>query len=225
MAKPEATQFFQFDSKGNMYIYAPGAGCMGDAKLVAPGDELIFSNSTQWEQHDAPLLSQSMVKLEEGLTLTCPAGQPNTAMTREFKAPLPIESLIELSHKNFSAETMKKVRWARKMYREWRMSRESLDGGQIPCDLEDQATITGASLHYALCHFITEIKKLDGTEYPGKTLYDIVICLQFHLECLGFAFKLIHGDQFRDVKYTLDNTVKQQVVCGIGLSVRQAQVL
>ena len=70
-----------------------------------------------------------------------------------------------------------------------------------------------------------EIKKLDGTEYPGKTLYDIVICLQFHLECLGFSFKLINGDQFRDVKCTLDNTMKQQVASGIGLSVRQAQVL
>ena len=80
-------------------------------------------------------------------------------------------------------------------------------------------------MHYALCHFITEIKKLDGTEYPGKTLYDIVICLQFHLECLGFAFKLINRDQFRDVKYTLGNIIKQQVASGIGLSVRQAQVL
>ena len=46
MAHPESTQFFQFDSKGNMYVYAPGAGCSGDAKLVAPGDELIFSNPT-----------------------------------------------------------------------------------------------------------------------------------------------------------------------------------
>ena len=177
MAKPESTQFFQFDSKGNMYIYAPGAGCMGDAKLVAPGDKLIFSNSMQWEQCDAPLLSQSMVKSEEGLISTCPAGPMYTATTRKFKAPLPIESLMELSHKNFSVETMKKVRWARKMYREWHMSRESLDGGKIACDLEDRAMITGASLHYALCCFIMEIKKLDGTEYPRKTLYDIVICL------------------------------------------------
>ena len=137
MAKPEATQFFQFDSKGNIYIYAPGAGCMADAKLVAPGDELIFSNSMQWEQRDVPLQSQTVVKLEEGLASTCPASQPNIATTREFKVPLPVESLIELSHKNFSVETMKKVRWARKMYREWHVSRESLDGGQIPCDLED----------------------------------------------------------------------------------------
>ena len=56
MAKSEGTQFFQFDSRGNMYIYAPGAGCTGEAKLVAPGDELIFSTSTHWEQHDAPCL-------------------------------------------------------------------------------------------------------------------------------------------------------------------------
>ena len=50
MAHPESTQFFQFDSKGNTYVYVPGAGCSGDAKLVAPGDELIFSNAMQWEE-------------------------------------------------------------------------------------------------------------------------------------------------------------------------------
>ena len=49
MACPESTQFFQFDNQGNMYVYAPGAGCSGDAKLEAPGDELIFSNTSQWE--------------------------------------------------------------------------------------------------------------------------------------------------------------------------------
>ena len=35
MACPESMQFFQFDSKGNMFVYAPGAGCTGEAKLVA----------------------------------------------------------------------------------------------------------------------------------------------------------------------------------------------
>ena len=166
------------------------------------------------------------MKAEEGLLSTCPAGDVKLPqLVQEFKAPLSMQSLVELSHKNFSPETMKKVHWARKIFREWRQYRAGLDGDGIACDLEDCTMITAASLSYALCRFITEIKKVDGSEYPGKTLCDIVICLQFHLECMGFAFKLINRDEFREVKYTLDNTMKQRVAAGIGLSVKQAEVL
>ena len=106
MAHPESTQLFQFNAKGNMYIYAPVAGCTGAAKLVAPGDELIFSTSTQWQECEAPLLSEVLVKDDIGIASTCP---PATETLWPFKPPLPDQDLVELSHKNFSTETMKKV--------------------------------------------------------------------------------------------------------------------
>ena len=40
---------------------------------------------------------------------------------------------------------------------------------------------------YVLVHFLTEVKKIDGSDFPGKTLYDILICVQFYLETLGFS--------------------------------------
>ena len=209
MACPESTQFFQFDNKGNMYVYAPGAGCMGEAKLVTPGDELLFSNSTQWEQREGPLLSDLLS--EELLSSTC----HEVATGMPFNVLLPQSALTELSHKNFSAETLKKVRWVRKMYREWRSYRRSLGLEYISCDLEDRATISAHSLTFALCRFITEVKKVDGSEFPGKTLYDIIVCVQFHVECMGFAFKLINDEGFHDLKYTLDNTMKLCVATGV----------
>ena len=69
------------------------------------------------------------------------------------------------------------------------------------------------------------MKKVDGSDFPGKTLYDIIVCVQFHLECMGFAFKLINDERFHDLKYTLDNTMKLCVTTGVGLSLRQVQVL
>ena len=132
MAHPDSVQYFQFDSKGNMYIYAPGAGCTGDAKFVAPGDDLIFSNNTQWDQRSSPLLSEALVKEEMALGSTCPA-EPSCT----FKEPLHEDQLIELSHKNFSPETMKKVKWAVKMYRKWRVYHHGLGLESIPCDLDD----------------------------------------------------------------------------------------
>ena len=49
--------------------------------------------------------------------------------------------------------------------------------------------------------------------------------MQFHLECLGLAFQIINDVAFLDIKFTLDNTMKARVASGIGISVRQAQVL
>ena len=133
--------------------------------------------------------------------------------------------LAHLSHKNFSDETMKQVQWVRKMYCEWRTYRHSNGFDEITCDLEDKATITAESLKFALCRFITEVKRLDGNDFPGKTLHHLIICIQFHLECLGFAFKLVNDPAFHDVKFTLDNTMKAHVCQGIGISVKRAEAL
>ena len=68
------------------------------------------------------------------------------------------------------------------MYREWREYRNSQGFAFIKCDLEQRATITVESLKYTMCHFITEVKKVNGQDFPGKTLYHIVACVQFQLE-------------------------------------------
>ena len=142
-----------------------------------------------------------------------------------FQSTLCDMELAHLSHKNFSDETMKQVHWVHKMYHEWCNYRHSNGFDQITCDLEDKAMITVESLKFALCQFITEVKRLDRKYFPGKTLHHLIICIQFHLECLGFAFKLVNNPAFCDVKFTLDNTMKACVRQGIGISVKRAEVL
>ena len=211
-------QFFQFDKAGNMYIFAPEAGCTGPTKLVKPGDKLIFSSSynpNDWHTDDTPGDTE--------MPYSCPGGISTSS--HEFKVPLLDEDLVELSHKNFSDETMKQIRWVRKMYREWCSQREGLGLAAIKCNLENKAMITVESLKYALCCFITEVKKLDGTEFPGKILYHIIVCMQFHRECHGFVFKLINDGAFQELKYTLDNTMKARTAQGIGCSVKKAEIL
>ena len=85
-----------------------------------------------------------------------------------FKEPLPEEGLAHLSHKNFSNKTFKQVRWVRKMYREWRSYRNSRGLAFISCDLEDKATISADSLKFALCRFITEVKKMMAKTFQGR---------------------------------------------------------
>ena len=140
-----------------------------------------------------------------------------------FKEPLPESDMMALSHKNFSDETMKQIRWVCKIYHEWCSHRQGVQ--DIVCDLEDKAMITVASLKFALCRLIMEVKKVDGSDFPGKTLYHIIICVQFHLETLGFAFKIVNDPTFKDLKFTLDNTMNTRTIQGIGTSVKQAEIL
>ena len=188
-------------------MFTPGAGCTGPTKLVRPGDEMIFNSSfnpAEWSHEKCSVASD--VYEEGGLTSTCP--ENHGSLVREFKPPLPATDLVELANKNFSEETMKQIRWVRKMYNEWHAFRNGSESPFIECDLEDKATISVQSLQFTLVRFVMEIKKLNGDDYPGKTLYHIIICIQFYLECLGFAFRLLNDPFFKDLKFTVDNTMK-----------------
>lgn len=128
---------------------------------------------------------------------------------------------------DFSDETHKKIQWVTKMYHEWRSFRQlhSQQLQWIECDLDDASTISEESLVLALTRFLTEVKKIDGTDFPAKTLYEILICVQFQLEKMGFVWKLLNHEVFKDVKFILDNLMKLRTAQGIGRSVKKAEVL
>ena len=64
------------------------------------------------------------------------------------------------------------------MFREWRSFRNQSSVLQnIECDLDNKDSITSNNLIFSMSWFITEVKKLDGTDFPAKTLYDLVVCI------------------------------------------------
>ena len=202
-----------------MYIFAPGAGCTGDCHLVQPGDDIIFNHQKEIRDGsvilDTSYVVQNEVQIDEMSVVA--------STQRQFNTPLESENLQKLSQKKFSDETMKKVT---KMYDDWRSYRNgSEDLENIPCDIFDDKTITRDSLIFALTRFITEVKKLDGTDFPGKTLYEILLSIQFHLETRGYAWKLLNEECFKDIKYTLDNVMKWRTEQGLGSKVKKAEVL
>ena len=143
-----------------------------------------------------------------------------------YSAPLPVDALDRLTKKTFAPETDKKINWVVNMFSEWRQYRNSIPSMEfIYADLDDVCTLTVGNLCFAMTRFITEVRKLDGSTFPGKTVYDLVVCVQMHLERHGFTWKLIDDPEFKDLKFTLDNVMKQRVSDGVGISVRQAQVL
>ena len=88
-----------------------------------------------------------------------------------------------LAHKKFAPETEKKIHWVTNMYHQWWIERnKNPELLHIFADLVDIASLTKRTLLYGLCHFITEIKKLDGTDFPPKTVYKMILSIQMFLE-------------------------------------------
>ena len=144
-----------------MYVFPAGSGCTGNPRLVHPGDEFIFSNT----EEDSQKVNGEVLDCNE-VAPSCSTekmefSHSSTNSGRSFHEPLKQEELQSLGYNNFAPDTMKKVRWVTKMYREWRNHWNSIGGGeQISCDLDCKETISEESLTYALCRFITEVKKL-----------------------------------------------------------------
>ena len=122
-------------------------------------------------------------------------------LVHSYNAPLDDMSLDRMTKKTFSDESLKKIHWVRRMYSQWRDVRNT-SGNQefISCDLEDLVMINVPDFVFAVCHFITEVKQMNGDDFPAKTLYDLVICTQIHLETLGFTWKILNDDDFVDLK-------------------------
>ena len=142
-----------------------------------------------------------------------------------YNFPLDSDTLTDLGRKKFSPETVKKMMWVHRMYSNWRDARNATGMEFIACDLEDMSTICTESFLFGMKRFITEIRKLDGTDFPAKTLYQIVICVQFHLKSMGLVWKLLDDKEFTELKFTLDNTMKQRVTNGIGINVKKADII
>ena len=231
MYERESVQFFQFDYEGNMFVFEPGAGCSGPSTLVKPGDELIFNKENSQMQVfsdrkcavscNGTLKSEVSVRADSEI-----ANSASVSKCQQFNEPLKTEELEDLNRKKFAPETHKKINWVTKMYRDWRNFRASCESLEnIECDLNDVMTITEENAIYTLVCFLTEVKKLDGSDFPPRTLYDILICVQFHLENLGFGWRLLIDDTFKNVKFTLDNLMKLRTSQGLGTTVKKAQVL
>ena len=76
-----------------------------------------------------------------------------------------------------------------------------------------------SNLSSALCRFITEVQKVDESEYPPNSLRDLVYGIQMHLETQKFYWKLLDmsDEEFVNVAMVLDNEMKDRVEKSMGV--------
>ena len=60
-------------------------------------------------------------------------------------------------------------------------------------DIDRVELLERDSFEFAMCTFLAKVRKVDGSDYPGKTLYHLVVSIQKHLTSHGKNWKLVEG--------------------------------
>ena len=93
------------------------------------------------------------------------------------------------------------------------------------CDIGDIMELNNEELNFAMSRFILEICKKSGDNYPAKTLYEIVICLQLYMLMYGKVVKILDKKDFGVIHNTLDNRMKELSKMGCVKPCHQARVI
>ena len=106
------------------------------------------------------------------------------------------------------------------MYDEWR--RERLKQVLVSSEIRNSHLnfvkyFTKDELCHALSQFITEVKKIDNSDFPDKTLREIIVMIQMHLHQNGVYWKLLDNVEFKPLRNILDNTMKSRHAQGLGV--------
>jgi hypothetical protein len=80
-------------------------------------------------------------------------------------------------------------------------------------------------LCFALCRFVVEVRKVDGSLYPPKTVRQLVLLIQMYLNNNGRSVRFLGDNEFLSVQNAVDNVMKRGAEHGLGLNVKQAKVI
>ena len=147
---------------------------------------------------------------------------------RKFKS-VSDSKLNDLKIRWLKKRTFNKMQWGVHAYNSWRQVKLenflTFDVIVQEAYLDEVKFLTKEALCYALCRFIPEVTKCNGQDYPGKSLYDMVVSIQKFLNQNNLPWKLIEDPEFLDVKTVLDNIMKERAVNNVGLVRKQAEVI
>ena len=141
-----------------------------------------------------------------------------TKKKRQFKAPEDDAQINNVTKKNFAPKSKLKINWKLNLYSDWRKYRMSQQTHEIlRCDLDILGQFSKADLCFAMCRFVREVKKLDGSEFPPNTIRELVVMIQMYLHENNVFWKLYNEQEFVHLKNVVDNTMKERHSEGLGV--------
>ena len=138
-----------------------------------------------------------------------------TTSNPRFAPPKTDKEIEEARKASMAKKTREDMKYCVRVWEEWKKCRNIS---------KKTKAMTETELNDNLSHFVLEIRKTDGNEYPPDTVYHICcgIMRYLHLECqpgIDF-FKNASVKPFRDV---LDSEMKRLRSQGLGAKKRQAE--
>ena len=122
------------------------------------------------------------------------------------------------------------MQWGVRAYNSWRNAKinngQALDMKIFEANLDNLGSLRKEDLCYSLTRFIPEVTKIkDGSDYPGKTLYEMIVSIQKYLNQNEKPWKIIEDPEFINVKTVLDNVMKEYSKLNLGSTKKQVEVI
>ena len=139
---------------------------------------------------------------------------------REFKQPEHDENMNSIIQEKFAPHSRRKIMWAVNLYSNWHSNRIYIPGCPpeiVNANLECVNAFAKSDLCYSMIHFVREVKKLDGIEYPPNTIRELVIMVQMYLHERGVFWKLLDEAAFVCLRNSMDKTMKERHSAGLGV--------
>lgn len=155
------------------------------------------------------------------------AAQSEEKENVRFTEPIPDVERERLSRSRFSTKTQSKSKWAINLFNSWLGNRQEKYGNRsdIRTVEGDLLSMDSDTLNYSLGAFITEVRKENGDDYRGNTLYEIIIAIQHHLRENGRLVTLMDDNEFEGMRNMLDKKMKDLASSGIGIDRKQSDVI
>ena len=107
--------------------------------------------------------------------------------------------------------TQAQAKWAYTQFQQW-LEWRNKDAAKEGLSFINVALhgMTTDEINYALYCFICEVRKVDGSGYPGATTYEMVTNLQKYLEMNPVYHKLLTDKHFKELQLTLDEEMRRK---------------
>jgi len=137
------------------------------------------------------------------------------------------DKIDEILDETASKKTRAKDMWALRLFNAWKTDRnkKAITNSNISHVEGELLFMTDEDLNINLQRFITEIRKVNGDEYRGNTLFEIIASLQHYMRQRNRKINLFDGQSFTGLNNVLDAKMKLLAQKGIGIQKRQAKVI
>lgn len=125
-----------------------------------------------------------------------------------------VGDIDNFKHSRFPETTLRKVKWVMKMFHEWLGEwRVRLDGqNKVFIPLNEMCP---KEIAYVLQYYFAEVRKVNGEQYPPRTLKEIAAAIQHYLNyTLGLAVSIFKDAEFLETRAALDAAMKKSASDG-----------